>query len=138
MGCSQPAAAASRAATSSIAAWCNQLHHARGIACDCLMFSTCRWEVSTFDYLMALNTLAGRSYNDLNQYPVRLFLPVGSAPSFAVTVLVGRCCRLVTHRPGGSGHSIFDSAVFWSQVSPWVLVDYTSDTQVPSSAYFDP
>ncbi|PRW34047.1 BEACH domain-containing lvsC isoform X1 isoform B [Chlorella sorokiniana] len=29
-----------------------------------------RWEVSTFDYLMALNTLAGRSYNDLNQYPV--------------------------------------------------------------------
>lgn len=29
-----------------------------------------RWELSNFDYLMALNTLAGRSYSDLNQYPV--------------------------------------------------------------------
>lgn len=29
-----------------------------------------RWEISTFDYLMQLNTLAGRTYNDLNQYPV--------------------------------------------------------------------
>ncbi|XP_045151741.1 lipopolysaccharide-responsive and beige-like anchor protein [Echinops telfairi] len=34
---------------------------------------TQRWqhrEVSNFEYLMFLNTLAGRSYNDLNQYPV--------------------------------------------------------------------
>jgi hypothetical protein len=34
---------------------------------------TQRWEageVSNFEYLMSLNTLAGRSYNDLNQYPV--------------------------------------------------------------------
>ena len=29
-----------------------------------------RGEVSNFDYLMHLNTLAGRSYNDINQYPV--------------------------------------------------------------------
>mmetsp|Transcript_2662 Transcript_2662/g.7541 ORF Transcript_2662/g.7541 Transcript_2662/m.7541 type:complete len:1630 (-) Transcript_2662:717-5606(-) len=29
-----------------------------------------RWEISNFDYLMQLNTLASRSYNDLNQYPV--------------------------------------------------------------------
>lgn len=29
-----------------------------------------RWEISNFDYLMQLNTLAGRTYNDLNQYPV--------------------------------------------------------------------
>eukprot|EP00887_Chlorella_sp_A99_P003486 scaffold7.g3486.t1 len=29
-----------------------------------------RHECCTFDYLMALNTLAGRTYNDLNQYPV--------------------------------------------------------------------
>lgn len=28
------------------------------------------WELSNFDYLMQLNTLAGRTYNDLNQYPV--------------------------------------------------------------------
>ncbi|KNC50955.1 uncharacterized protein AMSG_07209 [Thecamonas trahens ATCC 50062] len=27
-------------------------------------------EISNFDYLMALNTLAGRSYHDLSQYPV--------------------------------------------------------------------
>ncbi len=29
-----------------------------------------RREISNFDYLMYLNTVAGRSYNDLNQYPV--------------------------------------------------------------------
>lgn len=27
-------------------------------------------EISNFDYLMMLNTFAGRTYNDLNQYPV--------------------------------------------------------------------
>lgn len=34
---------------------------------------TQRWvrgEISNFQYLMHLNTLAGRSYNDLMQYPV--------------------------------------------------------------------
>ena len=34
---------------------------------------TQRWvrgEISNFQYLMALNTLAGRSYNDLMQYPI--------------------------------------------------------------------
>src|SRR3954453_3784590 len=34
---------------------------------------TQRWqrgEISNFHYLMYLNTLAGRSYNDLSQYPV--------------------------------------------------------------------
>ena len=34
---------------------------------------TQRWErgeISNFEYLMCLNTLAGRSYNDLMQYPV--------------------------------------------------------------------
>ncbi|CAN8032406.1 unnamed protein product, partial [Ixodes persulcatus] len=29
-----------------------------------------RREISNFEYLMFLNTIAGRSYNDLNQYPV--------------------------------------------------------------------
>ncbi|KAJ2784172.1 hypothetical protein H4R18_001299 [Coemansia javaensis] len=29
-----------------------------------------RGDLSNFDYLMALNTIAGRSYNDLSQYPV--------------------------------------------------------------------
>jgi len=27
-------------------------------------------QISNFDYLMALNTIAGRTYNDLTQYPV--------------------------------------------------------------------
>ncbi|KAG8136804.1 putative Neurobeachin isoform X1 protein, partial [Naja naja] len=34
---------------------------------------TQRWqrrEISNFEYLMFLNTIAGRTYNDLNQYPV--------------------------------------------------------------------
>ena len=31
-----------------------------------------RGEISNFNYLMYLNTLAGRSYNDLSQYPVSL------------------------------------------------------------------
>lgn len=37
------------------------------------IFSFCvfqRGEISNFQYLMHLNTLAGRSYNDLMQYPV--------------------------------------------------------------------
>jgi hypothetical protein len=32
-----------------------------------------RWarrEISNFEYLMQLNTLAGRTYNDMTQYPV--------------------------------------------------------------------
>ncbi|KAL4338491.1 hypothetical protein HN51_048684 [Arachis hypogaea] len=35
-----------------------------------LMERWARWEISNFDYLMQLNTLAGRSYNDITQYPV--------------------------------------------------------------------
>lgn len=35
-----------------------------------LMERWSRWEISTFEYLMQLNTLAGRSYNDITQYPV--------------------------------------------------------------------
>ena len=29
-----------------------------------------RRQISNFEYLIRLNTLAGRTYNDLNQYPV--------------------------------------------------------------------
>lgn len=35
--------------------------------------ATIKWinrEISNFDYLMMLNTIAGRSYNDLSQYPI--------------------------------------------------------------------
>jgi len=29
-----------------------------------------QWKISNFEYIMQLNVLAGRSYNDLSQYPV--------------------------------------------------------------------
>jgi len=29
-----------------------------------------RREIANFDYLLFLNTVAGRTYNDLNQYPI--------------------------------------------------------------------
>uniref|UniRef100_A0ACD5Z3S4 Uncharacterized protein n=1 Tax=Avena sativa TaxID=4498 RepID=A0ACD5Z3S4_AVESA len=35
-----------------------------------LMERWAKWEISNFDYLMELNTLAGRSYNDITQYPI--------------------------------------------------------------------
>ena len=38
------------------------------VACLCLCRQ--RGEITNFQYLMHLNTLAGRSYNDLMQYPV--------------------------------------------------------------------
>ncbi|XP_071443766.1 neurobeachin-like protein 1 [Hetaerina americana] len=49
-------------------------HHARSPA-DLLKASglTQKWvtrEINNFDYLMQLNTVAGRTYNDLSQYPV--------------------------------------------------------------------
>ena len=37
------------------------------------LLHTAKWqrrEISNFDYLMYLNTIAGRTYNDLNQYPI--------------------------------------------------------------------
>lgn len=30
----------------------------------------CNHEISNFEYLMKLNTIAGRTFNDLSQYPV--------------------------------------------------------------------
>ncbi|KAI3703216.1 hypothetical protein L1987_73135 [Smallanthus sonchifolius] len=35
-----------------------------------LMERWSHWEISNFEYLMQLNTLAGRSYNDITQYPI--------------------------------------------------------------------
>ncbi|KAL9263082.1 BEACH domain-containing protein [Drosera capensis] len=35
-----------------------------------LMERWARWEISNFEYLMQLNTLAGRTFNDITQYPV--------------------------------------------------------------------
>ncbi|GAB2271630.1 BEACH domain-containing protein C2 [Dionaea muscipula] len=35
-----------------------------------LMERWTKWEISNFEYLMQLNTLAGRTFNDITQYPV--------------------------------------------------------------------
>ena len=53
----------------------NLLYHSSRSPADVLRSSglTQRWvqrEISNFDYLMQLNTIAGRTYNDLSQYPV--------------------------------------------------------------------
>ena len=70
---------------------------------------TQRWvnrEISNFEYLMALNTIAGRTYNDLSQYPVfpwilsdynSTSLDLGSTATF-------RQC-------GGSGHNFTGSGL---------------------------
>ncbi len=42
-----------------------------------ILFLLQRWvcrEISNFEYLMQLNTIAGRTYNDLSQYPVVSFV----------------------------------------------------------------
>ena len=64
---------------------------------------TQRWvkrEISNFDYLMHLNNIAGRTYNDLNQYPV-------VSPS------------MICHT--------FQSCDYHVTQFPWVLVDFESE-----------
>lgn len=66
---------------------------------------TQRWErgeISNFQYLMYLNTLAGRSYNDLMQYP-------GKYPF-----------RIVTRTNLAMLYVVF----------PWILADYDSKVSV--------
>lgn len=38
--------------------------------CRCVHQKWVNREISNFEYLMQLNTIAGRTYNDLSQYPV--------------------------------------------------------------------
>lgn len=38
--------------------------------CYCAIQKWVQREISNFEYLMQLNTIAGRTYNDLSQYPV--------------------------------------------------------------------
>ena len=55
-----------------------------------------RWiarEVSNFEYLMHLNTLAGRSYNDLTQYPVRMTVLQHLLPEMLTCLVSHRCFR---------------------------------------------
>lgn len=43
-------------------------------------------EISNFDYLMRLNALAGRTYNDLSQYPVFPWILKGTFVSTAKAI----------------------------------------------------
>lgn len=66
-------------------------------------------QISNFEYLMELNTLAGRSYNDITQ----------------VNVLMD-----VTHNLAGPTKLFSDLRLFFLQypVFPWILADYSSKT----------
>lgn len=75
----------------------------------------CR-EISNFEYLMQLNTIAGRTYNDLSQYPVVSVPPL----SFAAHA----CVFLLMFSVGGACHS--EMCVSASLQFPWILCDYTS------------
>lgn len=82
-----------------------------------LLYSSMFWqkwvnrEISNFDYLMQLNTIAGRTYNNLAQYPV-------VRPSVRTSVIYTR----------GSGSDIyFSDCMFRFHQFPWILADYTSE-----------
>ena len=52
---------------------------------------TQRWEkgeISNFQYLMHLNTLAGRSYNDLMQYPGEMILSFSFRNEFNRLIII--------------------------------------------------
>ena len=66
-------------------------------------------EISNFDYLMQLNTIAGRTYNNLAQYPV-----VCSPPKFLQYYFMS--CLLT--------FELIFCAFFQF---PWILADYTSE-----------
>ncbi|NXU93999.1 NBEL2 protein, partial [Xiphorhynchus elegans] len=65
-------------------------------------------EISNFEYLMQLNTIAGRTYNDLSQYPV--VSPPCPPPSPGSPT----CPPSLTHLPPTQ--------------FPWILRDYVSET----------
>ena len=45
------------------------------------------WRISNFDYLMQLNQLASRSFNDLSQYPVM--------PWILASAAIAKTCHIV-------------------------------------------
>lgn len=44
--------------------------HCLPLTCTSFLQKWVQREISNFEYLMQLNTIAGRTYNDLSQYPV--------------------------------------------------------------------
>lgn len=64
--------------------------------CDVLQ----RGEISNFQYLMHLNTLAGRSYNDLMQYPVFPWILADYDSEVAEPLM--QCSQVSVRKPSGS------------------------------------
>lgn len=49
-------------------------------------------EISNFEYLMQLNTIAGRTYNDLSQYPVvRAHSTPPNLPLWSASLSLPKC-----------------------------------------------
>ncbi|CAI5531481.1 unnamed protein product [Closterium sp. Naga37s-1] len=97
-----------------------------------------RRELSNFEYLMVLNTLAGRTYNDLAQYPVFPWviadyesehLDLGSESTFRdlgkpVGALNAKRLEFSSARLGCGIRTYNDLAQY--PVFPWVIADYES------------
>lgn len=95
-------------------------------SCNAKMCDRCveqKWvcrEISNFEYLMQLNTIAGRTYNDLSQYPVvsPLHLP-----------LYDPFISKDEDLKWGAVEFLFIYLLFFNSPQfPWVLCDYTSPT----------
>lgn len=69
-------------------------------------------EISNFDYLMQLNTIAGRTYNNLAQYPV---------VRAALDAIL--CDRWLPELPS----CVLCSSLCVCGQFPWILADYTSE-----------
>lgn len=76
-------------------------------------------EISNFEYLIELNTIAGRTYNDLSQYPVVGFTFSKYEYKMFSTSLWSICISAFELH----FHSNFVCFQF-----PWILSDYTSDS----------
>ncbi len=100
-----------------------------------------RRETSNFDYLMQLNTIAGRTYNDLNQYPIVRSTPPFVSELGCPSVCMRVClCMCLAGRLSVCGSACLStsSLCFCGVASlivscsprppqfPWILSDYTS------------
>lgn len=86
---------------------CNEIH----VFIDAVYCYRQKWvnrEISNFDYLMQLNTIAGRTYNNLAQYPVVHFPYFSSVYNQGISQLFAHggvvieliLCMYVTSSPG--------------------------------------
>lgn len=60
-------------------------------------------EISNFEYLMQLNTIAGRTYNDLSQYPVVSPRVSPAVPTVSPVPHTSPTCPTSPSSPGSCG-----------------------------------